>query len=144
MPWLANLPKTFDTLLPNWPVKYNQFLFDHVLTEIDFNKNDFEIRFGRIDQLYNSIHLQKITREEYLYGFNIVSTRNVLDQIPTNFPGWFDDTVQCAALVPIFDFLNHAPNPSCSWLLDDIGLLVKSDKSIFPGEELFIDYGYGF
>lgn len=44
-------------------------------------------------------------------------------------------------LTPIFDFANHSPNPNCKLEGDSQGQLVlRAIRTIFPGEEITIDY----
>ena len=82
--------------------------------------------------------------EEFLYAYRIISTRMAKHKMPVEFPDWFDPWADCGAVVPIFDFWNHNPEPSCNWSTEDGGMTIKAEKTVNPGEELFINYGYGF
>jgi len=47
----------------------------------------------------------------------------------------------CAAIVPIFDFINHSKNPNCDFKISKDGLELISLKEINPEDELYINYG---
>ena len=143
-PYLANLPKSFDNILLNWPSKYDEFLFEDIRAKVAQGDRILDQRYRRINYSYNSINSQKISKEEFLLGYWIFTTRNVEHNMPVNFPGWFDNRADCGALAPIYDLWNHNPDRNCRFKVENGGIKIRAIKNVNPGEELFNSYGDGF
>jgi len=50
----------------------------------------------------------------------------------------------CGALAPIFDLYNHQWYATVEWATDDGFMIMTAYKEIEEGNELAVNYGYGF
>lgn len=143
-PYILNLPEKYDTPLEFWPEEYDQFLMKHVQQMRTTAISDFEIRYERIDEVYNKSNWKdKITPDEFHYAYAAVFTRYFSYNMPENSPAWFrlqTDIDSCGAIAPIFDLMNHNWYATCNWFTDD-GMLIKAGGKIEAGQELLIGYG---
>ena len=113
-PYIRTLPNSHDTVLEFWPDKYDQFITDRILQNKLNSQADFEARFNKIKQNYNSQHLEtRVTRDEFHFAVASVFTRYLGAEYTGTAPEWFDNTVGCGAVAPVFDMLNHQTSPNC-------------------------------
>jgi len=85
-------------------------------------------------ELFNDIFQPPITYKEFLWGYNVISTRTFLYEV--------DEAKQ--ALIPFIELANHGN------LFSDTGFVynsyeklfeMRATKSYLPGEEIFVSYG---
>ena len=51
------------------------------------------------------------------------------DNQPTH-PGWLDDDEICGSMAPIFDMVNHSPDPNCFWDFDADAVWITAKHKI--------------
>ena len=71
-------------MLVNWPPRYDPFLLQHVREMKDREKHIFNIRYDKINELYNKQHLTTgVTQEELRQAYSIIRSRSFDWEVPT-------------------------------------------------------------
>ena len=112
-PYLETLPKNFDTVLRNWPEKYDPFLMRHVKADREKKNKYMDLSYDQITKSLNQENSQNITKDEFLYGSMVAGTRSIELEIELDYPSWFNRKLNII-LAPVFDFINHSSSSGFS------------------------------
>lgn len=146
-PYLDALPRTFTTLLENWPMGAVPYLATGLRETYNTNVEDREARWARVQKVYDSSNKPSISEAEFHSAYWSVFTRMKEEPCPPEdtWPEWLDvahNNGKCAALAPVFDMMNHHNTDyNCDWDHSN-GAVITTLNDIKEGEELLINYGH--
>ncbi|KAK0423914.1 hypothetical protein QR680_008403 [Steinernema hermaphroditum] len=136
-PYLTMLPRTFGTPLFQGLDVVGLPFHDQVV---------WERQVKEIKDIYDKIPRVRpgTTKQEILWAWHVVNTRCIFIENLNVHEDLDNKEGDNIAVIPLVDMLNHVPDPSCEARLRKTGDIyeVVSNKTIVPGSEIFVTYGY--